>query len=169
MVIYNSPEGAQYLGALAPLMPVMFLDTVTDSILKGLGKQFYTMCVNIVDAAISVVLVWLLVPRIGIYGYIIVIYSSECVNTVFSIWKLLSIVDLKVNVAKILLSPLAAAIGAANVANIVFSLAALPQNAASLVLKCLFFAACYFGLSAMLGGVGREEGRWIKGVFAGGK
>ncbi len=167
MVIYNSPEGAQYLHALAPLMPVMFLDTVTDSILKGLGKQFYTMCVNIVDAAISVLLVWLLVPEIGIYGYIIVIYSSECVNTVFSIWKLLSIVDLKVNVAKILLSPLASAIGAANVSNIIFSSAALPQNAASLIFKCLFFAACYFGLSAMLGGVNREEGVWIRGVVRG--
>ena len=105
-VIYQSTEAAAYLRALAPLIPVMFLDTVTDSILKGLGKQVYTMCVNIADAAISVLLVWLLVPRMGVYGYIIVLYVSECVNTVCSIGKLLSLTHLRVRLWKLLLAPL---------------------------------------------------------------
>ena len=65
-VVYGDTAAADYLRMLAPLMPVMFLDTVTDSILKGLGKQFYTMCVNIADAAVSVLLVAVLVPKMGL-------------------------------------------------------------------------------------------------------
>lgn len=164
-VIYSSGEGAEFLHALAPLMPVMFLDTVTDSILKGLGKQFYTMCVNIVDAAISVLFVWLLVPRIGVYGYIIVIYVSECVNTVFSIWKLLSIVDIRPSLAKILFSPLSAAIGAANICHIAFNYFPLTLSAATLILECLVYIICYFVLSHMLGCIGKEERAWIKNVI----
>ncbi len=164
-VIYSSKEGAEYLHALAPLMPVMFLDTVTDAILKGLGKQFYTMCVNIVDAATSVLLVWLLVPRMGVYGYIVVIYVSECINTVFSIWKLMSLIDFKISLKKILFSPLAAAIGAANICHISLSFVQMPQNAAALVAKCAVYIACYFALSRMLGSIGKEEKQWIKGVL----
>ena len=164
-VIYSSGEGAEYLHALAPLMPVMFFDTVTDSVLKGLGKQFYTMCVNIIDAAISVVFVWLLVPQMGVYGYIVVIYVSECINTVFSIWKLLRITDVKINLAKILFSPLAAAIGASNICNVLLPYMHMPQNTASLIAECIMFIVCYFLLVRMLGGIGKEEKIWIKNVL----
>lgn len=163
-VIYASSEGTEYLRALAPLMPVMFLDTVTDSILKGLGKQFYTMCVNIADAAISVLFVWLLVPRMGVYGYVVVIYVSECVNTVFSIWKLITLIDFKIDLKKILLSPLASSIGAANVCNILLSVAAHERNALTLVLECLCYILCYFTLAACLGAIGKEERNWLRGV-----
>lgn len=164
-VIYSSGEGAEYLHALAPLMPVMFFDTVTDSVLKGLGKQFYTMCVNIIDAAVSVIFVWLLVPHMGVYGYIAVIYVSECINTVFSIWKLIKITDVKIRLSKILFSPLAAAVGSANICNILLSYMNLPQNTATLIAECAVFAACYFTLVKMLGGIGTEEKNWIKNVF----
>lgn len=164
-VIYGSHDAAEYLKALAPLMPVMFLDTVTDSILKGLGKQFYTMCVNIADAAISVILVWLLVPRIGVYGYIVVLYTSECINTVFSIGKLLTLVDFKVSLRKLLLSPLVSAIGAANILYFVFSRLSLTTSVGTLVLKCVSFAVLYFVFAFMLGALSGEEVTWMKNIF----
>ena len=164
-VIYKSDEAAEYLRALAPLMPIMFLDTVTDCILKGLGKQFYTMCVNIADAAISVIFVWLLVPRIGVYGYIVVIYVSECVNTVFSIGKLMTLVDFKVNVKKILLCPLISAIGAANLLNLILSRLSFPLSWATLVFECVLYVAMYFLLSRIIGAIGKDEIMWVKGMF----
>ncbi len=163
-VIYGSREAAQYLRALAPLMPVMFLDTVTDSILKGLGKQFYTMCVNIADAAISVVLVWLLVPRVGVYGYIIVIYVSECVNTVFSIGKLMSMIDLKINLAKILFCPLLSAIFAANIVPRIMTVSAFAPSWGTLIFECLMYVTFYFTFAKIFGSVGKEELLWIKRI-----
>lgn len=161
-VIYGSAEAAQYLRALAPLMPIMFLDTVTDSILKGLGKQFYTMCVNIADAAISALLVWLLVPQIGVYGYIVVIYVSECVNTVFSIGKLMTLVNFKVKVPKILFMPLLSAIGAANLLHFALSRISITLSWGTLILQCLMYILLYFVLARMLGALGKEELIWAK-------
>ena len=163
--IYRSREAAEYLRALAPLMPVMFLDTVTDSILKGLGKQFYTMCVNIADAAISVVLVWLLVPRMGVYGYIVVIYISECVNTVFSIGKLLSMIELRLHIGKLVLAPLFAAIGAANLSQLLLCRMSLPMSGVTVVLECLLYIALYLLLARLVGALGKEEIAWVKHIF----
>ncbi|MBE6679258.1 MAG: polysaccharide biosynthesis protein [Ruminococcaceae bacterium] len=163
-VIYNSREAAEYLRALAPLMPVMFLDTVTDSILKGLGKQFYTMCVNIADAAISVLLVWLLVPRVGVYGYIAVIFISECVNTVFSIGKLMTMIDFKISTRKILICPLASAVFAANFVRMIMEKAAFPMCWGTLIFECLMYITVYFTLTRLFGAVGKEEIAWAKKI-----
>lgn len=161
-VIYGDGTAAEFVRALAPLMPVMFLDTVTDSILKGLGKQVYTMCVNIADAAVSVLLVWLLVPRMGVYGYIVVLYVSECINTVCSIGKLLTLTRLRVRVGKLLVAPLLAAVGAGNLSAYLLSCLAPPQGAWTLLGECLLFAGLYFTLARLLGAVGKEETAWVK-------
>ena len=163
-VIYGSHDAAEYLRALAPLVPIMFLDTVTDSILKGLGKQFYTMCVNIADAAVSVLLVWLLVPRMGIYGYVAVLYVSECVNTVFSIGKLLSLTDLKISLKKTVFLPLLSTVGSANILFLAFSFFLPEINAFTLIFKCICYVTLYFATSFLFGTLTKEEINWIKGV-----
>ena len=88
-VLYSNSEAGRYIFILAPLMPLMYLDTVTDSLLKGMGEQIYTMNVNIADAAISVILVRLLVPHFGIFGYIAVLYIAEIINFAFSAARLI--------------------------------------------------------------------------------
>ena len=163
--IYGSREAAEYLRALSPLVPVMFFDTVTDSILKGLGKQFYTMCVNIADAAISAALVWLLVPRIGVYGYILVICISECVNTVCSVGKLLAMVPLRFRIGKWLLAPLLAAVGAANLSRLLLHMANIPFSVARTVSECLLYCILYLLLGRLLGAIGKEELRWVRSLL----
>ncbi len=88
-VLYSNEDAGKYILLLAPLMPLMYLDTVTDSLLKGMGEQVYTMNVNIADAAVSVILVRMLVPRFGIMGYIAVLYIAELVNFAFSAARLI--------------------------------------------------------------------------------
>ena len=163
--IYGSGEAAEYLRVLAQLAPVMFLDTVTDSILKGLGKQFYTMCVNIADAAISALLVWVLVPRIGVYGYILVICVSECINTVCSIGKLLSMVPLRFRIGKWLLAPLLAAVGAANAVCLLLRLLAIDFSVGRTLLECLLYCLCYLLFAMLLGAIGREELSFVRGLL----
>ena len=66
----------------------MYIDTVTDALLKGLGEQRYCMKVNIADALISLVLVVLLTPTLGLGGYIVSMYGCEIINLYFSARKL---------------------------------------------------------------------------------
>ncbi len=104
--LFKNTTPAFYLKSLAPLTIVMYLDGAVDNILKGLGEQVYCMRVNILDAALSLVLVLILVPKMGIAGYAFVILISEIFNTFLSVLKLLKITSLKINFSRSLLMPI---------------------------------------------------------------
>jgi stage V sporulation protein B len=110
--IYRNAEAALYIRVMAPLIPVMYLDTAVDSILKGLGEQVYTMRVNIIDAFISVIAVWLLVPRLGLNGYIAVIFISEMINFSFSFVRMITVTGVPRVLFRLAVKPLLATVGA---------------------------------------------------------
>ncbi len=111
--VYGSGDAGNFVRILAPLVPLMFLDTTVDCILKGLGEQVFTMKVNIVDAAICLVFVLLLVPRMGIYGYVVVIYVSEAVNAALSIGRMQQISETGFGMAEMLIPYLWVAVSGA--------------------------------------------------------
>ncbi len=104
-IIYSSNEAGKYIRLLAPIIPIMYLDTVVDSMLKGLGYQVYTMTVNIIDAAISVIGVIILIPRLGILGYVILISVSEIINASASYRKLTQVAEIDISVLKTVVLP----------------------------------------------------------------
>lgn len=83
--VYSSHEVGDYIKKLAPLIPIMYIDSSVDAILKGMNKQIYSMAVNIIDAATACIIIFILVPKIGVYGYIISIYVTEILNTTLSL------------------------------------------------------------------------------------
>lgn len=89
--IYHKSEIAKYLRILSPLVIVMYLDIVIDSILKGLDAQVDVMVVNVIDCLISIAFIYFLVPILGFSGYIISIFISEIINFSFSGYRLLKI------------------------------------------------------------------------------
>ena len=93
----EAADAGKYIFMVAPLIPVMYLDTSVDSMLKGIGEQVYSMYINIADAAMSIVLVWILLPKFGILGYIITVYFTEIFNATLSITRLMSKSKVKIN------------------------------------------------------------------------
>ena len=106
-VIYSDSSAGYYIRILAPVMPIMFIDTTIDSILKGLDEQLYTMKVNLLDSLMSVGIVFLLIPKIGMVGYVIEIIFCEIVNTSLSASRLISKTGLRIDVVKWIILPLA--------------------------------------------------------------
>lgn len=121
IMIYNSSEAGIFIRAIAPLIPVMYLDHVVDGMLKGIGEQLYSMKVNIFDAFCSVVLVYFLTPKWGIYGYIICIFAMEVLNASLSIVRLLQRCDVKVEIVRWVIKPLICVIGSTSITNIIMS------------------------------------------------
>lgn len=115
--MYQSVEAARQLRLMSVLIPVMYLDSAVDSMLKGLGEQVYCMKVNIADSAICLCLVFVLVPKMGIDGYILLTVISEVVNASFSIYKLLRVTGMRINLYKWLIAPFLSIIGATFVTN----------------------------------------------------
>ena len=88
MLLFRSAEAGRYIRLLSPLVPVMYTDLCVDGCLKGLGQQVWSMGINIFDALSGLVLVWLLLPRWGLTGYLAVICITETLNFLLSSLRL---------------------------------------------------------------------------------
>lgn len=170
-VIYGSGAAAHYIRLLAPLVPVMYVDNTTDAMLKGLGQQVYTMGINIADAALSVILVWTLIPRMGIEGYVLTIYICELFNAVCSVVRLLCVSDMRPRVVKWVLKPLLGAVGATTAAYLLARTAALNALAPvpRLCIHTAMTAALYILLLCGLHAIEAEEFTWLRRMLGGGK
>ena len=93
--VYKSKEAAKYMKILSPLVPVMYLDMITDGMLKGLDQQIYSMRYNIIDSSICVILVYFMLPKYAVKGYIAIIYISELINFCLSFGRLCKICEIR--------------------------------------------------------------------------
>jgi len=93
--LYKTNEAVKYIRILSPLVPVMYLDIITDGMLKGLDQQVYSMRYNIIDSALCVGMVYFLLPKHAIKGYIFILYASEIINFYLSIGRLIKICDIR--------------------------------------------------------------------------
>ena len=165
--LYPKSDAGYYIRILAPLIPIMYLDTATDAMMKGLGEQLHSMKINIADAALSLLMVVLLVPRLGIWGYIITIYVSELFNTVCSITHLLMISRTPVRLFKWVYKPLfCIVVATALVRFLLEHLGGRIESAAlSIVLHILAVVLVYIALLRLTRSVEKDDVRWVKDLF----
>lgn len=94
--IYKSSEAGSYIRVFSLLVPIIYMDMVTDGCLKGLGQQVWSMGFNIMDALLGVLLVYTLLPRFALEGYIAIIFFEETFNFSLSIWRLSRVTKLNI-------------------------------------------------------------------------
>ena len=171
-LLYQNGQASHFIRCLAPLIPVMYLDSAVDAMLKGLGQQVSAMGINIIDASLSVLLVWILVPRMGIYGYLTTIYVTELVNASLSILRLIRVSRVHVFPGRWVLKPALGAFGAIAIFHLIRTL--LPtlsfvyaQKIAFVVLAIVFCTLLYLLLCLLLGAIRPYELRWILHLFSG--
>ena len=58
----------------------MYIDNIIDSMLKGVNSQFGVMCINISDLIITILIIYFVVPVLGVNGYVLSIFVSEIFN-----------------------------------------------------------------------------------------
>ena len=149
--IYPDTDAGRYIRMIAPLIPVMYLDTATDALLKGLGQQVYSMGVNIVDSLLSVILVIVLLPKFGIEGYVMTVYFTELINATLSITRLLLVTHFKPRVMQIVLKPLACVVTSGVIVSYVSPLSFISSAGVELTLHILLASAIYISMLLLLG------------------
>ena len=147
---------------LAPLIPIMYIDGATDAILKGMGKQIFSMNVNIADAALSCVLVFFLVPRLGLYGYVISIYATEILNTTLSLIGMFCATKTKPRVVHQLLSPLLCMTLTAIISSVILSNVNHPFSpTVELIVHAILITFIYIIMLLATKTIGHEENEVI--------
>ena len=139
-LLYHNDSAGIFLTMLAPVIPFMYLDSVADGMLKGLGKQTSYLVFNLIDSIIRVILTYILVPIYGITGVVGVIIFSELLNTTMSIWKLVSVTKIKIKIFDSIIRPI---ICITLPCTLCILLPALGTAAAlaKIILCCLFYIA----------------------------
>lgn len=159
MAIYHSEECGHYIRILAALIPVMYLDGVVDGMLKGMGFQFYSMVVNIIDAALCLVLVIILVPRMGVMGYVITVFVAEILNYALSIAKLLGHMPIDLRLRGRVLKPIICIIGATTISHLLNEF--VPLNVwVQMVLSAVLYIILLLTTFAITG----EDLKWFGGI-----
>ncbi len=76
-LLFGSKLAGTYIQILSIACPLLYLGGILTSILHGLGKAFLAFCFNTGCLTLRLLFVFFLIPRIGMYGYLIGIFISE--------------------------------------------------------------------------------------------
>ena len=94
-VVYHTAEVVPYIRVFSLLVPFMYVDIVTDGCLKGLGQMLWSMCFNVAESLIGVLLVVTLLPRWALNGYIALLFICELFNFSLSLSRLRQVADFR--------------------------------------------------------------------------
>ena len=114
--VFGKPEAGRMLWVMAPLTPILYLDTVADALLKGLDEQLASMRYNILDAALCVLAVYFLLPRFGIRAYLWILIGSELFNLSLSVSRLLRVVRMPLHPIRQIALPVLCSVAAQYIA-----------------------------------------------------
>lgn len=160
-VIYGNYETGKYIRILSLIIPVMYLDTIVDGMLKGLGEQLASMEYNIIDAAVSVVLVLIAVPELGIDGYVITIFVTEILNGALSLARLKKVVGFRVDLSECLIMPLICG-AASSAAAYISGMFVNYDNGLILAGGIVIQSAMYLALLRLCGAVNSDDTKWLR-------
>ena len=113
--LYGSRDAGVYLEILAPAMPLLYLESMVDGAMKGLGEQKAVFRYSVWDSVLRIVLVVLLLPRRGMRGFLFVILLSSLFTCVANTRRMLASAGVRADLAGWVAGPALAAAGAAAV------------------------------------------------------
>ena len=126
----------------------MYMDTVIDGILKGLQKQFFVMIINIIDLVMTILILYFLLPVIGVFGFVISIVISEIFNFTLSFFQLWKVTKFKIDLKNYILKPILSSVFSYCILH-VFSLINT-SSIFNLILSIFMFSCIYFLMYVLL-------------------
>lgn len=107
-VVYGDADVGQMIQVLSPIVPFMYLESVTTGLLKGLDCQMNMFRYNTVDSILRIAAIFFLLPVFGIKGYLGIMTVSNCFTSSLSAVCLFRTAGIKPDLCNWVLKPLAA-------------------------------------------------------------
>ncbi len=143
VLLYNDSSVGFCVKILAPLVPLMYLDSICDGLLKGLDCQKSTFYYSIFDSLMRLILVFLIVPKYSVYGFVFIMYLSNILTTVLNVKKLLNVTKTRLNVLGLVFWPIIVGLGVCSGINIILN-KFMSQNTLWAVLLIILSVVFYF-------------------------
>ena len=155
-LLYHDSLVGLLLQILGPLTPIMYLDSVVSGMLKGLGQQVHSLWYATADSAVRISLIYLLVPRFGLTGFLYVMLVSNLLTATLSTTRLLAVSHTEMNWNRWVIRPLFA--GAVAGGCVWMSQTLIhADGAAAIIAQCLVYIIVYCTLLPLIGCFSRTE------------
>lgn len=82
--VYGDRDVGQIILILSPIVPLMYLESVTAGLLKGLDRQMNMLRFNSFDSIVRIASVFFLLPLFGIKAYLGIMIVSNCFTSCLS-------------------------------------------------------------------------------------
>lgn len=155
VLFFEEAAVGRFIRVLSPLVPAMYMDALVDGMLKGVGEYRANMRYNIIDAGVGLLLVYFLIPRFGVAGYVFSISATELLNFFLSVRRLSTVTAFRMMLMDWIISALSFALAAGSVR--LFPGTLFLQMTLTLVL--------YLVLLFLSGLLKREDLRWFRRLF----
>jgi stage V sporulation protein B len=164
-IIYKNNAASDFIRILAPLVPVIYLDIVVDGMLKGLGEQVSSMRYNVLDSLISVILIYFLLPKYAINGYVFTIIFTEVFNFLLSVNRLIKVTDFSITLMSII-KPIFCFISSVSIYIIIvhFTHLTFQSAVAALIINISCISIIYILLLYIFACVTFEDLNWLKSI-----
>ena len=161
-LVYGDKKAGELIMLLSPIVPLMYLDSIADGMLKGMDKQAFTFVAGVSDSAMRIVLIAIFIRRFGLPGFIGIMYVSNIYTCSLNLRKLLACSGAELSLVRTAILPTACA--AAVTVTAKFALGLLtPASAlasAPLPFVIIFASVClaaYFGALILTKCISKEE------------
>ena len=109
-IIYKDSVSGELIKILSSIVPLMYLDSICDGILKGLDQQTYTFFTALADSLLRIILILLFVPKFSMSGFLAIMIFSNIFTCVLHVGKLLKLTGLKIKPFKDMILPIICAL-----------------------------------------------------------
>ncbi len=109
-IVYKDTVSGELIKILSVIVPLMYLDSICDGILKGLDQQTYTFFTALADSLLRIILILLFVPKFSMNGFLGIMIFSNVFTCFLHVGKLLKLTGLKPKPFKDMILPIICAV-----------------------------------------------------------
>ena len=160
-ILYGSHDVGFLLRVLAPLMPIMYLESIVDGMLKGLNQQMRSLWYSVLDSATRILLIIALVPAKGMAGFLFIMVLSNLLTSSLNLQRLLKVTNVRMQWGEWLIRPLLAAIAAVSGWMLLQNVLSIATPVRRVVVGIGIISVIYLILSFLFGSIKKDDLRDI--------
>ncbi len=141
---YHSAEATRAFRLLSAVTPFMYIETITDGLLKGIGEQKFTMRVTLYNCVFRITSVFLFIPSTGADGYLWLLIVSNTFSFVMCLTRMLKVSSVRIGFIRHFVTPLLCAVLSGLLSRLSAVMLGFESPAAFSAAGCALFAAIYF-------------------------
>lgn len=88
LAFYRTDEAARAIRILAAVTPMMYIETITDGMLKSIGEQMWTFMTGLINSALRIIAVLTILSRTGAEGYLWLLVVSNVFSYVMCAYRM---------------------------------------------------------------------------------